>query len=234
MQCLQPAVLAIEDLLQPTLEQRRRIVWRLDGGSGSEEKLSWLLLRDYQLVAKGMSNRRAEHLARLVTRWDPYGDAFLSEVQPLADLGRPLHWYVKRWRKEGNFVHSYFLSSLPIDAKSKFMALYDARGAAEVEQFRTDKSALSLEARRKHSFPGQQGYILINDLAHNLLSNFHFRALIGSPFEAFGLKRIIRDLLTFPGRLYFENDRLVRVELLDGKQFAQDLVICLVRFCSDR
>jgi hypothetical protein len=52
------------------------------------------------------------------------------------------------------------------------MALYDARGAAEVEQFRSDKSGLSLDARRKHSFLGQKGYVLLNDLAHNLLSDF--------------------------------------------------------------
>jgi hypothetical protein len=63
------------------------------------------------------------------------------------------------------------------------MAKYDARGGAEVEQFRSDKSGLSLEARRKRSFLGQKGYILLTDLAHNLLSDFYHSALVGTHFE---------------------------------------------------
>jgi len=112
------------------------------------------------------------------------------------------------------------------------MARYDARGGAEVEQFRGDKSGLSLEARRKRSFLGQKGYILLTDLAHNLLSDFYHQALIGTRFESFGPKRIVRDLLTMPGKLVFEGGRLARVELLTQKQFARDLAICLERYCS--
>jgi hypothetical protein len=92
---------------------------------------------------------------------------------------------------------------------------------------------LSMEARRKHSFLGQKGYILLTDLAHNLLADFSRRALIGSKFEAYGLKRIVRDLLAIPGRLIFDDKRLVRVELLSLNQFAKDLAKCLVRYCSD-
>ena len=95
------------------------------------------------------------------------------------------------------------------------------RGGAEVEQFRSDKSGLSLEARRKRSFLGQKGYILLTDLAHNLLSDFYLRALVGTQFEGFGPKRIVRDLLAIPGMLIFDGGQLVRVELLTQKQFAR-------------
>ena len=98
------------------------------------------------------------------------------------------------------------------------MALYDDRGGAEVEQFRTDKSGLGLEIRRKHSFLGQKGFVLLTDIAHNLLADFHHHALVGSRFEGFGPKRIVRDLLATPGRLFFENEKLVRVELLSLNQ----------------
>ena len=101
-----------------------------------------------------------------------------------------------------------------------------------MEQFRNDKSGLSLEARRKHSFLGQKGYILLTDLAHNLLADFYHRALIGSCFESFGIKRIVRDLLAVPGRLIFERGTLIRVELLSLNQFAKDLSICLERYCE--
>ena len=107
------------------------------------------------------------------------------------------------------------------------------RGGAEVEQFRNDKSGLSMEARRKHNFLGQKGYILLTDLAHNLLADFYHRALIGSKFEGYGLKRIVRDLLAIPGRLIFDDRQLVRVELLSQNQFAKDLAMCLVRYCSN-
>ena len=111
------------------------------------------------------------------------------------------------------------------------MACYNGRGGAEVEQFRNDKSGLSLAARRKRDFLGQKGFILLTDLAHNLLADFYHRALAGTRFEGYGLKRIVRDLLAMPGRLVFEADELKRIELLSLKQFASDLLICLERYC---
>src|SRR3989304_4866837 len=125
--------------------------------------------------------------------------------------------------------------TLSLPSKGLFMARYDARGGTEVEQFRGDKSGLSLEARRKRSFLGQKGYILLTDLAHNLLADFYHQALVGSRFEDYGLKRIVRDLLATPGRLIFDhNGQLVRVELLSLKQFSKDLAMCLERYCTGR
>ena len=71
------------------------------------------------------------------------------------------------------------------------MACYHGRGGAEVEQFRNDKGGLSLAARRKQSFLAQKGFILLTDLAHNLLADFYHRGLVGSRFETYGLKRIV-------------------------------------------
>ncbi len=232
VQCLQPAVLAAETALELSSAQRKRTVWRLDGGAGSDEQISWLLERDYQFVAKGISNRRAEVLARQVRRWDVYHDAWLGEVDPPVDYGRPVRVFVKRRRKDDQFCYSYYVSTLILPSKAHFLAYYDRRGGAEVEQFRNDKTGLSMEARRKQSFVGQKGYILLTDLAHNLLADFAQRALVGSKFEAYGLKRIVRDLLAFPGRLVFDQGKLVRVELLSLKQNAKDLSICLEKYCS--
>lgn len=181
-----------------------------------------------------MSSRRAEALARQVRRWDPYQDAWLGEVEPPIDYGRPVRVFVKRRLKNSKFCHSYYVSTLVLPSKTHFMAAYDRRGGAEVEQFRNDKTGLSMEARRKHSFVGQKGYILLTDLAHNLLADFARQALVGSKFEAYGLKRIVRDLLATPGYLVFDRGKLVRVELLSLKQNAKDLSICLEKYCSGR
>jgi hypothetical protein len=220
-----------ENALELSLAQRKRTVWRLDGGAGSDQHIRWLLSRGYHLIAKGMANRRAGALARQVRRWDAYGDIWLGEVAPSVDYGRPVRVFVKRRLKKGKFLHSYYVTSLSLPSKGHFMACYNRRGGAEVEQFRNDKGGLSLAARRKQAFLGQKGFILLTDLAHNLLADFYHQALVGSRFEGYGLKRIVRDLLTTPGRLVFEAGELKRIELLSLKQNARDLLICLERYC---
>jgi len=233
LHCFRPAVIGAETALDLSLPKRKRTVWRMDGGAGADEEFIWLLARGYQVNAKGLSHRRAEALAARVKRWDEYQEnAWLAEVNPPIDYGRPVRVFVKRRLKDGEFHYSYYVSTLKLPSKGIFLHLYDTRGAAEVEQFRNDKSGLSMEARRKHSFLGQKGYILLTDLTHNLLADFYHRALVGSKFEDYGLKRIVRDLLAFPGRLVFKDQELVRVELLSQKQFAEDLAVCLLRYCS--
>ena len=177
VQCLEPAVLAAESALELSPKQRKRTVWRLDGGAGSDEHLRWLIQRGYHIVAKGMSHSRADALSKKVSRWDPYEGVWLGEVEPPVEYGKPVRVFVKRRLKESAFVHSYYVSTLSLPSKGLFIAQYDGRGGAEVEQFRNDKSGLGLEARRKRSFLGQKGYILMTDLAHNLLTDFYFRAL---------------------------------------------------------
>ena len=232
VQCFQPAVLAAENALELAADQRKRTVWRIDGGAGSDAQLQWLLARGYQVMAKGTSNRRAEALARQVRRWDAYDQIWLGEVPSPFDYGRPVRVFVKKRRKDDQWRHSYYVSTLSQPSKGLFMAFYDQRGAAEIEQFRTDKRGLNLTARRKRRFLAQKGYVLLTDLAHNLLADFHHRALVGSRFEGYGPKRIIRDLLQMPGRLTFSNGKLVRIELLSLKHFSKDLLIQLERYLA--
>lgn len=233
IQCLQPAVLATESSLELAEAQRKRVVWRMDGGAGSDEQLRWLLSRQYQIVAKGISNRRAEALAKQVTRWDAYGDVWLGRVPSPVDLGRPVQMFVKKRLKKGDFRHSYYVATVNLPSKGHFMTTYDHRGGAEVEQFRNDKGGLHLSARRKRSFLGQKALVLLTDLAHNLMADFHHQALVGTKFEPFGQKRIVRDLLQIPGQLIFANGQLKRIELLTTHPNARELLICLERYCLD-
>ena len=226
-------MLASETALELAPGQRKRTVWRMDGGAGTDEHLIWLLSRGYHVLAKGISNRRAKALSRQVQRWDAYAEnAWLGEVAPPIDHGRPVRVFVKRRLKDEQFLHSYYVSTLSLPSKGGFQRLYDARGGAEVEQFRNDKSGLSLEARRKRSFTGQTGYILLTDLAHNLLADFAHRALAESPFASFGSKRIVRDLLNLPGLVTWSENQL-QIDLLSQNQFSEELAMCLVRYCSN-
>jgi hypothetical protein len=231
--CLQPAVLAVESLFEFTPTQRRRVAWRLDGGFGSDENLAWLLARDYQVLAKGASNRRAEALARQVQRWDPApSDCWLAWVPTPVAFERPVQTLVKRRLVKGQFRHSYYFSTLTVPSKTMLMQCYNDRGGAETEMFRADKSGLHLSHRRKHRMNAQEGLVLLTDLAHNLLADFEHRALAGTTFAGYGPKRIVRDLLAIPGQLDFEGGELKRIALLTTHPHAQELLHCLERYCN--
>ena len=57
---------------------------------------------------------------------------------------------------------------------------------------------------------------------------------IHSPFAHWGAKRIVRDLLAIPGRLYFVDGQLKRIELLATHKYTDEMIICLKMYCSSR
>ncbi|MEA3339820.1 MAG: hypothetical protein U9R15_07625 [Chloroflexota bacterium] len=231
--CLKPAVLATESVFDFTPAQRRRVAWRLDGGFGSDDNLNWVLSRGYQVLAKGCSHRRAEALARRVERWDaaPW-NCWLGWVSTPVQFVHPVETLVMRRRVKGKFRHSYYFGTLHAPSKRAFMQRYNDRGGSETE-FRADKSGLHISHRRKHRMNAQEGLVLITDLAHNLLADLEHRALVDTAFAGYGPKRIVRDLLAIPGRLYFEEDELKRIELLSTHQYAVEMLKCLKKYCGE-
>ena len=81
----------------------------MDGGSGSDANIHWLLARQYHFIAKGFANRRAHAWAEKVRRWDAYDDAFLAEIPSPIDWGRPVRVFIKKRPKKGQFCYSYYL-----------------------------------------------------------------------------------------------------------------------------
>jgi hypothetical protein len=228
MQCLQPAVLGVESSFDLAQAQRKRTLFRLDGGSGTDDNLRWLLARDYQVLAKGFSGKRAHALANQVTRWDAYDhQSWLGRVAPTFNLGKPIDLLVKKRFQNGKWKHSYYVTTLSFPSKRAYMNLYNLRGGAEIEQFRADKSGLYLSARRKQSLAAQKALILLTDLTHNLLADFRQRGLVDSRFAQWGLQRIVRDLIAMPGRIYLDAGELKRIELLATHPHAHDLISCL-------
>jgi hypothetical protein len=235
LNCLPPALDGVETSFDLAKKHRNRTVWRFDGGGGSETNFRLLLEKGYHIHAKGLSGSRAAAWSKRVKRWDTYGDISLGEVQIALDWGKPVRVFVQRRWKQNKCLHSYFVSTLTLGSKKQFFGLYCARGGAEVAQFREDKSGLAMAVRRKASFKGQMAYILLTDLAHNLLADFRHHALVGTRFEGYGLKRIVRDLLCMPGTLTFdEQGNLVYVKLLSRMKFSDDLLICLKKYWFER
>lgn len=233
LHCLQPAVCAVESSFDLVPRLRPHVLYRLDGGAGTDENLRWLLARGYHVVGKGFSGKRANALAQRVKRWDAYdAHSQIGRVRPTFDLGRPIDVVVKRRRHKQTWRHSYYVSTLTFPSKRAFLNKYHQRGAAEIEQFRADKQGLHLAARRKRKLPAQLALVLLTDLCHQLVADLRYRGLINSPFSQWGTKRIVRDLLAIPGRLYLADGQLKRIELLSSHPYTDDLLLCLQRYCS--
>jgi hypothetical protein len=114
---LPDALKGVQSSLELNKKQRRRTVWRMDGGGGSDANFRLLLQQGYQLHAKGFSSSRAAALAKKVSRWDAYADIWLGEVDPTFDLGRPIRVFIQRRRKKEQFLHNYFVSTLKLPSK---------------------------------------------------------------------------------------------------------------------
>ncbi|MCO5199139.1 MAG: hypothetical protein M9941_15445 [Anaerolineae bacterium] len=210
--------------------QRQRTVWRFDGGAGAMN--GSMALQPW--VSRCYENIQLPRLCACSScwRWDSYADCQLGEVSaPLITVALCAFSSNADSKRTNGGTASAF-TSLQFPSKGLFMTAYSQRGGAEVEQFRQDKQGLALAARRKASLNGQKACVLLTDLAHNLLTHFSRHALAESRFRAFGLKRIVRDLLHIPGALHFEGVRVKKVELLTLNQNSRDLIICLEKYIS--
>ena len=227
---LQPAVRLFEERLNLSESRRHKIIWRVDGGFGSDDNVEWLIKRGYQVLAKGVSNRRAGKLASQVQRWHTLrSDRWIGSVPTPTVFSRPVHTFVVRRQRKHEDYAAYLYTTLPWPAR-KIATLYDQRGGAETE-FRSDKSGgAHLDQRRKHKRHAQEAWIHLTDIAHNYLAWFQQHILADSPFAAFGHLRISRDLFHIPGTIEMHDGRLLSVKLSKATPHAADLLDCLSRF----
>jgi hypothetical protein len=212
-------------------EQRQQIIIRSDAEQGTDENVSYILWLGFQLLLKGYSGQRTlawvKRTAPDCWRADPTGhNRWLTPTPTKLRLGRRLNSYLLRWLdKRQKFVHATLLSTLP-EPPFRLWDWYDGRGAAEVE-IGADKSGLRLSQRRKHSLDAQEAWVVLTDIAHNLLAWLRSWMLAGSAFESFGLKRLVFDLLNIPGQLFFEEGRLTKVALWQTHPYAAEMQLCL-------
>lgn len=135
-------------------------------------------------MTKGYGGGRAKKLARSVaedasgTKGPPRDSSWPSsppKMPPLlaSDQDGP-KTVVRRWsdaNAKGKPYTDYLLTTLTDLSASEIAALYDSRGAMEVD-IRGDKRGLGIEKRRKKSFHVQEALALLAQLAHNLLAWF--------------------------------------------------------------
>lgn len=228
--CLQPAVTTFEAGLRLTPNRRHKIVWRVDGGFGSDKNIGFLVDRGYHVLAKGASNRRAGKLATQVKRWRVVREnKFVGCVATPVPFSRTVRTLVTRTEVGRQPKLAYIYSTLTGSAV-QIVRLYDYRGGAETE-FRADKSGGGqLHKRRKQQRDAQEVWIHLTDMVHNYLSWFTRHILMDSPFQNYGPLRILRDLLHMPGLIEVQDGKLLSVKLLRSAPHAGELLACLARF----
>jgi hypothetical protein len=226
----EPAVQLFEERLALPETRRHKVVWRVDGGFGSDHNIEWLVQRGYQVLAKGVSNRRAGKLLLKVQRWRTLrSDKWVGAVATPQPFSRPVYTFVLRRLLKGEERSAYLYTTLPWSGV-QIASLYDQRGGAETE-FRSDKSGgAHLDQHHKHKRDAQEAWIHLTDIAHNYLAWFQHHILTDSPLADFGHLRICRDLMHIPGTIEMHEGRLLSVKLSRAVPHAAPLLDCLQRF----
>jgi hypothetical protein len=232
----QPMVEAAETLLKLSPRQRGLTRWRLDGGFGTDANINWLLARDYQAVLKGYNATRATAAGRQTAAHAWQAIRFDRWVAPVADghrYARRTQSLVVRWLDKKQLPrHALLIHTLLNWSALAVVKHYDARGGQEVE-IKQDKFGLKLTHRRKRHWEAQEAWVILTDLAHNLLRWSYPWMWAGSQFEDFGFMRLIQDVLKLPGTLAFKGDKLTKVSLCETHPYALEVTTCLRRLLTE-
>jgi hypothetical protein len=216
-----------------TARQRQHTWWRLDGGFGSDGSINWLLPRGYPLLVKGYGGRRAKATAHTLPpeAWQSLrADKWVAVVPEGVTYVLPTQTLAMRWRNaRGQMKYALLVHTLGDYSPLDVVQLYEGRGLQEVE-IKDDKLGLQLVRRRKQRWNAQATWVILTDIAHNLLTWTRSWMFGGSRFETYGPLRLIQDVLTIPGRLVFggrNGDRLERVALQRSHPYAREMLACL-------
>ena len=221
---LQPLMLAAEAVLELSENKRQNSIIRIDAGGGEDSDINWLLAREYQVLVKMKSWRRAQKLANGVTHW--YADPKVLErelgwieqphayVRPTRQLAIRTHKKNGRWSyhalvftvsDEMLFALSRQVTpSHPAPREVALAALhaYDRRGGGLETQTKGDKQGLGLTHRNKHRFTAQEILVLLAQLAHDLVIwTRNDLARMDRRFQRYGIQRTVRDVLHIAGQV---------------------------------
>jgi Transposase DDE domain group 1 len=241
---LERSFLELIDATQKALPLREKMaektVLRADAGAGSDANINEVLTRGYHVLTKMHSAPRAAKFGREVTEWitDPRLPSRQVgwAVHPCAHA-RPTRQLVSRaLTKAGTYSYCVMLTSLsdqqlcdcfsltePLDTPWPLLYAYDLRGGGIETQNRCDQQGLHICHRNKRSFAAQEIMILLAQLAHNVLIWVRQDLIAVDPrFTHYGLKRLIRDVLSIDGHIQFNQDgTLTQVDLNPNHKLAE-------------
>jgi hypothetical protein len=211
-----PLVQALQSFLAFTPAQRQRVILRTDAGFGSDANINRVLGEHWQVVTKNKGGRRPRAFARQVASADWYDLGHERWVAPAVcpvTYLRPTQSLVLRWQAaQAQLKYALVVCSILDWLPPEVIAHYDDRGACETE-IQADKYGLQIERRRKKRLAAQEMLVLLTDVTHNLLAWLRHWMSPDGNFARYGPLRLTEDVLCLPGRLLFERERLVEVQL---------------------
>ncbi|HEU0001325.1 MAG TPA: transposase [Ktedonobacteraceae bacterium] len=255
VQVLPELITQAEGVLGLKPSQRRRTLYRIDGGGGSIASVNFLLENDYAVATKEYSFRRTQLLVKGVTDWVPdtahpqremgwvtvESRDYVSPVRRLAvrSKSRKGRWQyaVLLFANVSDYDVLTLLGERPTtDAATimrAYLHFYDQRGGGIESSFGQDKSGLGITKRNKKRFQAQRFLMLLGTLAHNLLIWSRRWLAATSPEAArhlqhYGIKRMIRDIYHISGSLSFDaQGRLSTITLTSANSLAKLMLLPL-------
>jgi hypothetical protein len=229
-----------EAVLELTENKRKLTIVRLDGGGGEDEDINWVLSREYYLLVKVKSWRRATKLVASVTSWYPdpkvrdrevgWITAEHAYVKPTRQLG------LRNRKKNGTWSYHVLVFNLsdemlfdlcartmpcerqPADILFAALHAYDRRGGGVETQNRGDKQGLGLSHRNMHRFAAQEMLVLLGQLAHDeIIWTRNALAQADPHFQKYGIQRTVRDVLQIDGRIVIDADGQIRNIVLNER-----------------
>ena len=221
------------------VEKRSRVRLRFDSGFGTDANINYALWRGYQLIGKIYTSRRIQKLVATVGEWESVptrkgvrGREAGWVKQPHRYARRTVQVAVRTPKKDGTWSYAVLVSTDMTAPLRDLVLEYDRRSGAPENSFSQDYQALSLRKYRKAGFIAQQVLLLLAELAHNLMiwmKTWFIEAVEMSkdPSEktqntqpkttemlrSRGLKRIRRDILAIPGKVCFEDKKVVGIQI---------------------
>ena len=223
-----------------TQAKRRQIQLRLDAGFGTDANINFALWRDYQILVKVYSWKRANALAQSVDKWTAVPSGADNAHREAGWVTKP-HRYgrktvqvaVRTPNNKGGYSYSVLVTTDTQTTLAEIVSQYDKRSGVPESTFCQDYQGLSMRKRRKTAFEAQQVLVLLSQVAHNLLiwsKGWLVEAIVDdeyasqpeaktlqhqtiSTIEARGIKRLMREVLWVSGEVCFKNKKVTCIIL---------------------
>jgi len=159
-----------------TQAKRQQMQLRLDAGFGTDANINFALWRDYPILVKIYSWKRAAALAKSVQKWVAVPSAADNTRRQAGWVTKP-HRYgrktvqvaVRTPNNKGGYNYSVLVTTDTKATLDEIVTLYDKRSGVPESSFCQDYQGLSMRKQRKAGFEAQQVLLLLSQLAHNIL-----------------------------------------------------------------
>ncbi len=159
-----------------TNAKRQQIQLRLDAGFGTDANINFALWRNYSILVKIYSWKRATALAKSVQKWVAVPSCANKTARQAGWVTKP-HRYgrktvqvaVRTPNHKGGYNYSVLVTTDTKATLTQIVTHYDKRSGVPESTFCQDYQGLSMRKRRKAGFEAQQVLLLLSQLAHNIL-----------------------------------------------------------------